>query len=91
MGGGDAKLAIGMGFILGPSGVFLAIMLASISGSFYGVTNILFNKILSIKKSKITGLKSEIPFGPFLALGTILSLSVGIQIINFYAKVILGL
>ncbi len=93
MGGGDGKFALGMGLLLGPAGTFLAILIASVSGSVYGVTNIILNNIkLNRKiKLKINSLKSEIPFGPFLALGTFIALIFGPQIINFYVKIILGI
>lgn len=93
MGGGDGKFALGMGLLLGPMATFLAVLIASISGSIYGVTNIVLNNINSNKKikSKINNIKSEIPFGPFLAFGTFVSIIFGPQIIDFYVKIILGL
>lgn len=65
MGLGDAKLALGGGFILGyPLGLaalFLSFWIGAAVGIFLLLTN-----------SKVT-LKSEIPFGPFLVLGIILA------------------
>lgn len=98
MGGGDAKFALGMGLLLGPAGIFLAVMIASIVGSIYGLTAIGINK-LKIKNSslnknnklKIKNFSSEIPFGPFLALGSFFSICFGPQIIDYYVKIILGL
>lgn len=114
MGGGDAKFAIGMGLLLGPAGTFLAIMIASIVGSVYGIGAIIAGRLSSrphsllssrpkrrdLKKKKdistapnMTGrnLSHEIPFGPFLALGTFVVICFGAQIINFYVKIVLGL
>ncbi len=71
MGFGDAKIALAIGWLLGLSQGFLAILLAFITGSIVGVLLILLGKFrtLFIKRARFT-MKSEIPFGPFLALGT---------------------
>jgi leader peptidase (prepilin peptidase) / N-methyltransferase len=86
MGGGDAKMAIGMGLLLGPLGTFLAILLASVSGSIYGIA-----ALLMTSKKKGQKEKHEIPFGPFLALGTYISMVFGAQIIDWYVRIVLGL
>lgn len=88
MGGGDAKFALGMGLLLGPAGTFAAIFIASIVGSIYGLSIIFLNKGNSKKK---IGLASEIPFAPFLVLGTIISFLFGSQLVAWYAKIFLGL
>ena len=67
MGLGDAKLMIGIGFLLGLSAGLSAILIAFWIGALVGVLLIVFAPLL--KKGKIT-LKTAIPFGPFLALGT---------------------
>jgi leader peptidase (prepilin peptidase) / N-methyltransferase len=104
MGGGDAKMALGIGLLLGPTGTLLAIMTASITGSIYGVGTILSSKVKSKKlKSKSnknlstlnfglsTGAGHEIPFGPFLALGTYFAMVFGPAIISWYVKIVLGI
>jgi len=98
MGGGDAKFAIGMGLLLGPAGTFLAIMIASIVGSIYGLATIAVGKINNnhskLKQNSKYGIGSfshEIPFGPFLALGTLIVVCFGPQIIDIYVKIVLGL
>lgn len=98
MGGGDAKFVIGMGLLLGPAGTFLAIMIASIVGSIYGIAGIAFSKLnpenlkLIHKTKHITqSLSHEIPFGPFLALGTFIAICFGPQIIDYYVRIVLGL
>lgn len=70
MGFGDAKLALAIGWLLGLSQGFLAILVAFIVGSIVGVALILAGKFrtLFIKRPRFT-MKSEIPFGPFLAFG----------------------
>jgi leader peptidase (prepilin peptidase)/N-methyltransferase len=82
MGGGDAKLAFGMGLLLGPINTFLAILLASWVGASYGVGLMIFKK---------AGRKTEVPFGPFLVLGTLVSLLFGSQLIRWYVKIFLGI
>ncbi|MSU44701.1 prepilin peptidase [Candidatus Nomurabacteria bacterium] len=70
MGLGDAKLALGLGWLLGfmsaPSGLVIAFW----TGAIVGIGLILLSKIN--KKSGI-GMKSEIPFAPFLVLGAFLA------------------
>lgn len=62
MGLGDAKLAIGIGLLLGLAYGGTAIVLSFWIGAFVGILLILLNKV---KNSK-----TEIPFAPFLALST---------------------
>lgn len=71
MGLGDAKLAIGLGLILGMSKVLSAVVLTFWSGAIIGIILMLF--------SKKYGIKSEIPFAPFLMLGTFLAFIFEIQ------------
>lgn len=63
MGFGDAKLALGLGFLLGFPAVISAAFIAFWSGALIGIFLILLKKI--------KGIKSEIPFAPFLVFGTI--------------------
>ena len=65
MGLGDAKLAIGLGFLLGLTKVLSGTVLAFWSGAVIGV--------LLLATKKIHGIKSEIPFAPFLALGAFIA------------------
>ena len=66
MGFGDAKLALGLGFLLGPSLGAAALVLSFWIGALYGLI------VLSLPRSRAT-LKSEVPFAPFLTLGAALS------------------
>lgn len=75
MGFGDVKLAILMGFLLGIKNVLVALFLAFFLGGIIGL-------FLIFAKKK--GLKSEIPFGPFLITGTFLALFFGEKIVNWY-------
>ncbi len=65
MGGGDIKLAGAMGLLLGLPDVIFAFMSAFIIGALWGVG-------LMILRKKT--LKDAVPFGPFLVIGTFLSL-----------------
>lgn len=82
MGGGDAKLALGIGLLLGPASTFIAILIASWVGAIYGISLIILKK---------AGRKTEIPFGPFLVLGTFVSVLYGSQLISWYVRIFLGL
>lgn len=64
MGLGDAKLALGIGWLLGPEGGITAFLLAFWIGAIFGI-------LLVFLKGKRYNLKSSVPFGPFLALGTL--------------------
>ncbi len=65
MGGGDIKLAFLMGLFLGTEKILTALVLAFTLGAFWGI-------ILILLKKKT--LKSAIPFGPFLVIGTLAAL-----------------
>ena len=79
MGFGDVKLAVLMGLLLGTEKVLAAIFSAFFFGAIIGI-------ILMINKKK--GLKSEIPFGPFLISGTFLAMLWGNQIIQWYLNLL---
>src|SRR3990167_3797560 len=76
MGFGDAKLALGIGWLLGITKGIVAITLAFWIGAIVGVLLIYLNK------SKY-GLKSSIAFGPFMILGAAISFFWGEKIIGF--------
>ncbi len=75
IGGGDVKLAVGMGLFLGLQGSLLALFLASFIGSIVGVFG-----ILVLRKSR----KAIIPFGPFLITGTVVTFLFGDALIGWY-------
>ena len=76
MGFGDAKLALGVGWLLGTAKGVAAVTLAFWIGAIVGVL------LLYLNKNKY-GLKSSIAFGPFMVLGTIISFFFGEKIIAF--------
>jgi leader peptidase (prepilin peptidase)/N-methyltransferase len=65
MGLGDAKLAISLGWLLGLSRALSGLVLAFWIGAIVGLALVVF--------SKKHGMKSEIPFAPYLVLGTLLA------------------
>jgi leader peptidase (prepilin peptidase)/N-methyltransferase len=72
MGFGDAKLALAIGLTLGFSQGITAIVLGFWIGAIYGVAMIVLSKLDFFKKK--IGMRTEVPFGPFLILGFFLSL-----------------
>ncbi|MEX2052565.1 MAG: prepilin peptidase [Candidatus Paceibacterota bacterium] len=64
MGLGDAKLALGLGYMLGLGRALSAVVMSFWIGAIVGIF------LMVIKNQKI---KSEIPFAPFLVLGTALA------------------
>jgi leader peptidase (prepilin peptidase) / N-methyltransferase len=75
MGGGDVKYMGMVGSFLGWKGAFLTIMLGALTGSVVGVT------LIALKKHQAD---KVIPFGPYLAFGTLLTLFYGADIIDWY-------
>lgn len=77
MGGGDVKLAavtgLFLGWPLGPLGLFLGVCL----GGFVAAFLLLF---------KIRGRKEPVPFGPFIALGSLLAMAWGREILAWYFR-----
>jgi leader peptidase (prepilin peptidase)/N-methyltransferase len=75
MGLGDVKLAATMGLFLG-SAVAPAILVALLAGSLVG--------LVLIARHGASARKTAIPFGPFLALGGVVGMLVGNQLIDLY-------
>jgi len=63
IGFGDAKLSVGIGFLLGWKASVIAFLISFWVGAIVGIY------LLSLRRYSFT-MKSEIPFGPFLILGT---------------------
>jgi prepilin signal peptidase PulO-like enzyme (type II secretory pathway) len=72
MGLGDAKLALGVGWLLGIGSALSGLVIAFWSGAVIGILLIIF--------SKKYGMKSEIPFAPYLVLGTFLAFIFGLNL-----------
>ncbi|MCF7796018.1 prepilin peptidase [Patescibacteria group bacterium] len=76
IGGGDLRLGAIMGAILGYN-IFIALFLSYFIASMYAMPAI-YKKY--VKKEKVN---SEIPFGPFLILGTFITIYLGDKILEF--------
>jgi leader peptidase (prepilin peptidase) / N-methyltransferase len=81
MGGGDIKLAFVLGTMLGFAEgvgvVLLGMFLSFLIGAVAGVAVMLVTG---------GGRKSQVPFGPFLALGTVLAIFVGEPLLDRYTS-----
>jgi prepilin signal peptidase PulO-like enzyme (type II secretory pathway) len=75
MGFGDVKLAFLMGIVLGWPNISVALFAAFLIGAVAGIILILLKK---------KGMKSEVPFGPFLITGIFVALFFGNQLVDFY-------
>ncbi len=81
MGWGDVKLVFFMGLFLGFPKILLALVLSVSIGSLVGII------LMALGKKT---LKSRVPFGPFLIIGTLISFFWGGQIIAWYIDVLSG-
>lgn len=75
IGFGDVKLVVLLGLILGFPNVLAGLFLSFFFGAIIGVVLMLLNK---------KGLKSEVPFAPFLIAGTFMALFWGPEMIDWY-------
>ena len=75
MGMGDAYLVILLGLILGWPNILLALMLAFTLGAVFGLT------LIALKQKKMS---SQIPFAPFLVLGSFIAMFWYAPIVNWY-------
>lgn len=80
MGGGDIKLLAWIGALIGAWPVLFVIMFSSIVGSIVGI-------IVAIQSKE--GLKSGIPFGPYLALGAIAYIFFGDELVQWYLSLVI--
>jgi prepilin signal peptidase PulO-like enzyme (type II secretory pathway) len=79
MGGGDIKLTAMVGALLGWRAALLTIFLGTFTGSLIAIF------LLATGKK---GRKDPMPFGPFLALGAILALYWGDDLIAGYIRLV---
>jgi len=75
MGEGDIEIAALCGLFLGVKGILLGLFLAIIIGGIIGII------ILALKLKKA---KEKIAFGPCIAIGSLISMLWGVEILNFY-------
>jgi leader peptidase (prepilin peptidase)/N-methyltransferase len=81
MGMGDVKLAGVMGLFLG-SAVIPAMLIALLAGVLYGA-------LVMVRKGAQAGRKTAIPFGPFLAFGSLVAVFAGDPLVNWYTTTFL--
>lgn len=79
MGGGDVKLYALLGFILGTKLVLLSFFLSTLFGAVIGGFALLF---------KIVKRRQPIPFGPFIAAGTLTAYYWGSELIDLYLNIL---
>lgn len=80
MGDGDAEIAAVCGLFLGIKGILIGLFLGFIIGGVIGIIII----ILKLKK-----IKDKIAFGPFIAIGTFISMMWANEILDWYMKLFL--
>lgn len=105
MGGGDVKLLAMIGAFLGWRGVPVALFVAAVAGSVVGLVAMArqgadlrlkaaadkygLAQLVTMARQG-AGLRLVLPFGPFLALGALVSLAAGEALIAWYVGVIRG-
>ncbi len=77
LGGGDIKMMAMVGALMGWKTVILTTFLGSLTGSIFGITLMVFKG-----KNRTT----KLAFGPFLALGAIITLFFGQEISSWYLR-----
>ena len=80
MGEGDAKLMGVVGLLIGLPNTILTTLISFFAGAIFGII------ALASKKVKPG---TEIPFGPFIALGAVISIFFGNSIIDWYLGMLL--
>ena len=78
MGFGDVKLIFGIGYLLGLSSGIMAVLLAFWIGTVVALVLLLFRKFGF-------NLKTEVPFAPFLSLGTFIVFVTNISVASYIA------
>lgn len=76
MGLGDVKMMLGVGAFLGWQLTLLSIFLGAFSGALIGIA--------AIAKQKDKNLQTQLPFGIFLGLGSLISLLFGERLLTWY-------
>jgi leader peptidase (prepilin peptidase)/N-methyltransferase len=81
MGLGDVKLIAAIGAFTGWTGALFTIPAASVIGAIYGIGTLLIGR---------KEWSSKIPFGPYLAIGTVLWLFCGREFVGWYWRMVFG-
>ncbi len=81
---GDAKIMVGMGLLLGITKGFSAVFISFWIGALFSISIFIISKMFSrsfVLGSKNSIMKMEVPFAPFLILGTLLTLIFNINVL----------
>lgn len=79
MGGGDIKLFGVLGYVLGWKLILMTFMIACFTGTIFG--------LVSMKAGKVQK-RNPIPFGPFIAIGGLISLFFGNELLSWYLTIL---
>lgn len=79
IGGGDVRLGLMMGALLGWPGILIALFVSYVGGTIVALP------LLILKKK---GMNSQIPFGTFLSVGTLVALLWGATIVSWYQNLV---
>ena len=80
MGEGDIEIAVVCGLFLGIKGILLGLFLAIVIGGIFGII------ILALK---LKNAKEKIAFGPFIAIGCLISMLWGVEILRIYWELLM--
>lgn len=80
LGAGDIKLYVFIGLILGIKLTFLSIFMASVMGTLFGLIQIVLKKKTAQK---------EIPFGPYIAVGSLIVYYLGNPLLDWYLNLLI--
>lgn len=75
VGGGDIRMGVLMGVLLGMTGILVALFLAYVVGAVVA---------LGLLATKRLTLQSKMPFGPFLAAATVVTFLYGSELVDWY-------
>lgn len=81
---GDPKLMIGMGLLLGISKGFSAVFISFWIGALFSISLLIINRILYkdlVVNGKNSIMKKEVPFAPFLIIGTLITIIFNINVL----------
>lgn len=82
IGFGDAKLAFGIGALLGLPHGLSAVMIAFWVGAIYGIILMIVSKLSPKRFTQTIGPATEVPFAPFLIIGTCIVLFTQIDVLG---------